>query len=172
MIAENTIKVLCTVFENTTLAILPFLSQLNSHMFAPLYLELCIPITLSYERVRNQCSAVIGADSSAALSVYLTKTYSCRSAEARRLCLFSHRAPITPHCRGKANTESFTPRDRLSPDGDDKPEYHSAKFSLKHTLHVPAGAGGCEASVMYKVARSRRGNIGSENKCRKPTENY
>lgn len=52
--------------------------------------------------------AVMGTGSTAALSVYLTKMYSYRSTEA--LCPLSHRAHITPHCRGKANTESFTLR--------------------------------------------------------------
>lgn len=111
-------------------------------MFATLYLEHSVPYTqyiiLSYNRVRIQCNTVIGTDSSAVLSVYLTKMYSYSSTEALALCLFSHRAPITPHCRGKA-TQSFPPRERLSPYRTAKPEYHLVKFSLKRILHVSVG---------------------------------
>lgn len=170
MIAENTINIFCAVFKsqraacaNATLAILRLLLQLNFHMFTPLYLGLCVPTTLSYERVRNQCNAVTGTDSGAVLSVCLTKTYSYSGTEAPWLCLFSHRAPITPHCRGKANTESFTPRDRLSPDGAATPQYLSVKFSLKHTLHVSAGIAVFEPSVVFQVARSRTGENESQN---------
>lgn len=107
---------------NTIKALLQLLPQLNFHMFTPLCLERGPPIILSYERVRNQYKAVTGTDSSAVLSLYLTKIYSYRRTEALCLCSFSHRAAITPHCRSKANTESFTPRDGLSPHRAAEPE--------------------------------------------------
>lgn len=125
-------------------------------MFTNLYLEHSIPIKLSYERVRF---SVIGAGSSAVLSAHLTKMYSRRSTEALWLGSFSHWAPTAPLCRGKTNTEPFTPRQAVT--WQDRQT--TISLSEIHFERYSTAYSDCENNALFQMERCRTGNNRPEN---------
>lgn len=63
-----------------------------------------------------------------------------------RLCNSARsRAPIAPHYRSKANTESFTPRDRLSPDRAAKSRISFSEMQFETYMYQQVYTD-CEAS--------------------------